>query len=82
MATRRTKRFIAAAYSLGTVGRMDVESLTRHLPALARYPEPTVATAASAGAMEIDPRLLLVTNGGPEAIALTALSAFAAVGAQ
>ncbi len=108
MATSRIRRFMDAAYSLGTVARVACEShggdasvvaaamglhvddlielsasmnpvfapdcdlLTRHLPALARYPDPTMATQALAEVLAIDPRLLLLTNGGSEAIALVA----------
>lgn len=44
----------------------------RHLGALARYPEPTHATACLAGALDVDPRRVVLTNGGSEAIALVA----------
>jgi histidinol-phosphate/aromatic aminotransferase/cobyric acid decarboxylase-like protein len=43
-----------------------------HLDALDRYPDPTVARDALAGAMNVDPECLLLTNGGAEAIALVA----------
>ncbi|MDQ3304639.1 MAG: hypothetical protein M3535_01415, partial [Actinomycetota bacterium] len=40
--------------------------------ALRRYPDPTRATVALAGAMGVDRDQLLVTNGGSQAIALLA----------
>ncbi len=40
--------------------------------ALRRYPDPTAATAAMAGAIGVDPARLVLTNGGAEAIALVA----------
>jgi histidinol-phosphate/aromatic aminotransferase/cobyric acid decarboxylase-like protein len=43
-----------------------------HLDALDRYPDPAVARDALAGAMNVDPECLLLTNGGAEAIALVA----------
>ena len=46
--------------------------LARHLDALARYPDPTTATAALADAMGVDAERVLLTNGGAEAIALVA----------
>ena len=46
--------------------------VARHLDALGRYPDPAVATAALAGAMDVEPSRLLLTNGGAEAIALLA----------
>ena len=46
--------------------------VARHLDALARYPDPTAATAALADAMALDGGRLLLTNGGAEAIALVA----------
>jgi histidinol-phosphate/aromatic aminotransferase/cobyric acid decarboxylase-like protein len=48
------------------------EIVAKHLDALRRYPDPAPATAALAGAMGVDPRRLLLTNGGAEAIALVA----------
>jgi histidinol-phosphate/aromatic aminotransferase/cobyric acid decarboxylase-like protein len=41
-----------------------------HLDALGRYPNPKAATAALAGAMGVDPDLVVLTNGGAEAISL------------
>ncbi|MGH9154251.1 MAG: aminotransferase class I/II-fold pyridoxal phosphate-dependent enzyme, partial [Acidimicrobiales bacterium] len=37
-----------------------------------RYPDAAAATAALAGAIGVDPRLVLLTNGGAEAISLVA----------
>ena len=48
------------------------EVVGKHLDALRRYPDPSRATAALAGAMGVDPDRLLLTNGGAEAIALVA----------
>jgi histidinol-phosphate/aromatic aminotransferase/cobyric acid decarboxylase-like protein len=44
----------------------------RHLDALGRYPDPEPATAALARAIGIDPDVIVLTNGGAEAIALVA----------
>ena len=46
--------------------------VARHLDALGRYPDPAAAAAALAGAMDVAPSRLLLTNGGAEAIALLA----------
>lgn len=46
--------------------------LTRHLPAISRYPDPTRAIDALAQAIGVDRKRLLLTNGGAEAIALVA----------
>ena len=43
-----------------------------HLDALGRYPDPTEATRALAGALVVDPERVVLTNGGSEAIALVA----------
>jgi len=58
--------------SLNPVAPDAGEVVGKHLDALRRYPDPTVATAALARAMGVDPDRLLVTNGGSEAIALVA----------
>ena len=63
---------IELSASLNPVFAPDRDLLAHHLPALARYPDPTVATQALAEAMDVDPRRLLLTNGGSEAIALVA----------
>ena len=44
----------------------------RHLDALGRYPDPTGATRALAGAIGVPPERVLLTNGGAEAISLVA----------
>lgn len=44
----------------------------KHLDALSRYPDPSAATEALAGALGVDPERLLLTNGGAQAIALVA----------
>ena len=46
--------------------------VARHLDALHRYPDTTVATAAMAEVLGVLPSQLLLTNGGSEAIALLA----------
>ena len=46
--------------------------VARHLDEIARYPDPTVATAALAAAMSVDPDRLVLTNGGAEAITIVA----------
>lgn len=43
-----------------------------HLGALARYPDPSAATAALAAVLGADPDCMVLTNGGAEAIALVA----------
>ena len=63
---------IELSASMNPVFAPDAALLARHLPALTRYPDPAVAVQALAEAMNIDPRLLLLTNGGSEAIALVA----------
>jgi histidinol-phosphate/aromatic aminotransferase/cobyric acid decarboxylase-like protein len=44
----------------------------RHLDALGRYPDVTLATSVAAAALGVDPGRLCLTNGGSEAIALVA----------
>jgi histidinol-phosphate/aromatic aminotransferase/cobyric acid decarboxylase-like protein len=44
----------------------------RYLTELRHYPDPARATAALAGAIGVEPRRVLLTNGGSEAIALVA----------
>lgn len=63
---------IELSASMNPVFAPDADLLARHLPVLARYPDPSQATQALAEAMNIDQRLLLVTNGGSEAISLVA----------
>jgi histidinol-phosphate/aromatic aminotransferase/cobyric acid decarboxylase-like protein len=58
--------------SLNPVAPDPAPVVARHLRALGRYPDPTAATMALAGAMGVDPDRLLLTNGGAEAIALLA----------
>ncbi len=58
--------------SLNPVAPDPVPVLTRHLDAVGRYPDPGEATTALATRIGIDPELLLLTNGGAEAIALVA----------
>jgi len=58
--------------SLNPVAPPVAEVLGRHLGALARYPDPTEATASLAAAIGVPPERVLLTNGGAEAIALLA----------
>ena len=58
--------------SLNPVAPDPAPVLARHLDAVSRYPDPAAATRALAGHMNVDPDLLLLTNGGAEAIALVA----------
>ena len=58
--------------SLNPVAPDPAPVVARHLEAVGRYPDPAPATAALAGAMEVEPTRLLLTNGGAEAIALVA----------
>jgi histidinol-phosphate/aromatic aminotransferase/cobyric acid decarboxylase-like protein len=58
--------------SLNPVAPDVVGLVRRHLDAVGRYPDPTGATAALAGAMGVEVARLLLTNGGAEAIALVA----------
>jgi histidinol-phosphate/aromatic aminotransferase/cobyric acid decarboxylase-like protein len=58
--------------SLNPVAPDPSRVVAQHLDSLARYPDPWPATAALAGVMGRDPDLLVLTNGGAEAIALVA----------
>lgn len=58
--------------SLNPVAPDKRQILQKHLDAVGRYPDPTDATAALARAMGVEPELLVLTNGGAEAIALVA----------
>lgn len=56
--------------SLNPVAPDVAPLVARHLGALRRYPDPTLATSALATTMGVDPARLVLTNGGAEAIAL------------
>lgn len=58
--------------SLNPVAPDPVPVVAAHLSALRRYPDPAGAEAHLASLIEVDPDLLLLTNGGAEAIALVA----------
>jgi histidinol-phosphate/aromatic aminotransferase/cobyric acid decarboxylase-like protein len=58
--------------SLNPVAPDAVGVVGRYLDRLTRYPDPGPATAALAGVMGVDPELIVLTNGGAEAIALVA----------
>jgi histidinol-phosphate/aromatic aminotransferase/cobyric acid decarboxylase-like protein len=58
--------------SLNPVAPDPVPVVRRHLEALRRYPDESRALAALAEAVGVDGRLLVLTNGGAEAIALVA----------
>jgi histidinol-phosphate/aromatic aminotransferase/cobyric acid decarboxylase-like protein len=54
-------------------GAPDVAALVAsHAAAVRRYPDPTAAVVALAGALDVDPDRVVLTNGGAEAIALVA----------
>ncbi len=54
------------------VAALIVEILDRDPGTLGRYPNPTAATGALAAAIGVEPDLVVLTNGGSEAIALVA----------
>lgn len=58
--------------SLNPVAPDPIPVVTRHLDAVARYPDPAEATASLVAAMDVPPSRLLLTNGGAEAIRLVA----------
>jgi len=58
--------------SLNPVAPNVADVVRGHADSIARYPEPTAATSALATAIGVDPDRLVLTNGGFEAIALTA----------
>ena len=58
--------------SLNPVAPDPREALSRHLDAVSRYPDDSAASAALASRMGVDPDVLVLTNGGAEAIALVA----------
>ncbi|HET6794462.1 MAG TPA: aminotransferase class I/II-fold pyridoxal phosphate-dependent enzyme [Acidimicrobiales bacterium] len=65
-------RILDLSASLNPVAPDPVPVVAAHLGALRRYPDPTRAEAALAATMGVDPDLLVLTNGGAEAIALVA----------
>lgn len=56
--------------SLNPVAPDPVPIVARHLDTVGRYPDPERATAALAETMGVDRDLLVLTNGGAEAIAI------------
>lgn len=58
--------------SLNPVAPDVTPIVVANLDRLGRYPDPAVATDALATAIGVDPELLVLTNGGAEAIALVA----------
>lgn len=60
------------AQSMNPVAPSAAHVVGRHLTALDTYPDPTRAETALAEAMGVERELLLLTNGGAEAIALVA----------
>jgi histidinol-phosphate/aromatic aminotransferase/cobyric acid decarboxylase-like protein len=58
--------------SLNPVAPDAAAVVGRHLDAVGRYPDPGPATAALARVMGADPDVVVLTNGGAEAIALVA----------
>ena len=63
---------IELSASLNPVAPDPVPVFRRHLDAVHRYPNPDRATAAVAETLDVDPKRVLLTNGGSEAIALVA----------
>ncbi|MFT3855284.1 MAG: aminotransferase class I/II-fold pyridoxal phosphate-dependent enzyme [Ilumatobacteraceae bacterium] len=61
--------------SLNPVAPDVAPIVAANLDRLDRYPDPTQATEALAGAIGVDPDVLVLTNGGSEAIALVAADA-------
>jgi histidinol-phosphate/aromatic aminotransferase/cobyric acid decarboxylase-like protein len=58
--------------SLNPVAPDLTSTFVRHLEALRRYPDPSLARDALADCIGVDPDLVVMTNGGSEAIALVA----------
>jgi len=58
--------------SLNPVAPPAWRVVAAHLDALDRYPDPAEATCALAGCIGVDPRRVVLTNGGAEAISLVA----------
>jgi histidinol-phosphate/aromatic aminotransferase/cobyric acid decarboxylase-like protein len=58
--------------SLNPLAPDPLPTVARHLGAMRAYPDPAEATSALARAIGVDQGLLLLTNGGAEAIALVA----------
>ena len=58
--------------SLNPVAPDPLPVVRRHLDSIRRYPDESRALTALAAAMDVDARLLILTNGGAEAIALVA----------
>ncbi len=56
--------------------------LARHAHTVRHYPDPTSATRALADAIGVEPRRLLITNGGSEAITLVARELGGAVASE
>lgn len=69
---RRVEELLDLSASLNPLAPAVAPLVVEHLGALRHYPDPAAATAALAGAIGIDANLLVLTNGGAEAIALVA----------
>ncbi len=65
-------RILDLSATLNPLARPAAPVVAAVSDAAGRYPDPAVATAALAEAIGVDPRRLLLTNGGSEAIALVA----------
>jgi len=65
-------RVLDLSQSLNPLAGDPRPAIARHLDALGRYPDPRIATAALAEAMDVASERLLLTNGGAEAITLVA----------
>lgn len=67
-----TRDVLDLSASLNPLAPDPVPVVSRHLEALARYPDPAPATEAMAKALGVPTDRLVLTNGGSEAIALVA----------
>jgi len=65
-------RVLDLSQSLNPVAPDVTALVAAHADAVGRYPDPTEATASLAAALGVDPSLLVLTNGGAEAIVLVA----------
>jgi histidinol-phosphate/aromatic aminotransferase/cobyric acid decarboxylase-like protein len=65
-------RVLDLSQSLNPVAPDVTAVVAGHADAVGRYPDPSEATSALAGALDVDPAQLVLTNGGAEAIALVA----------
>jgi histidinol-phosphate/aromatic aminotransferase/cobyric acid decarboxylase-like protein len=69
---RRVDELLDLSASLNPLAPAVAPLVVEHLGALRHYPDPAAATAELAAAIGVDPDLVVLTNGGAEAIALVA----------